>query len=512
MATGGSYEPSDEDSDLLDHSEINKELAELSASSDSETAEDSLEWEEHKAQKEFESLSNASEELDFPGFGSQEENHSAKVEVEPKLTKSAPTSPTAHHSKKESKIPITASIREKIKSFEDLAKPQSQQTNSPQAVKCKTRQSVIKGASSPPESIEKQIEKQAKKSKPKKISRSKIVTMAQADIPLAGRLNPRTRAAGGVGDTLGSLGFPTISPENIVTACRNTVRGFLLIRAEIVLNANLVLTDANLKMGQSAALGHLEEIVDCRDRMDKALENVEDIDGDTDAAITEVYKVERELKNLVKYCEMKTVNGAVPAAPAVDQVKLARLDFPTFDGSGNYRTWKTNFTTLANYVNEDNTKKGHLLKSLQEKAKRYIESTMVPTSTFNDIMEMLESRYNDPMAVNYHLLNRVFNSPELNIPQSTQAHWDSAVGDIKAILDSGMGVGELLVFYRLHKFQNDIVRRIKDLHKIKYPGKTSISLEEAMDLMNKIIAEEAELTQDNVCGTVYTEPHTNCHT
>ena len=35
-----------------------------------------------------------------------------------------------------------------------------------------------------------------------------IITMAQADIPRAGRLNPRNRNNGGVGDTVANLGFP----------------------------------------------------------------------------------------------------------------------------------------------------------------------------------------------------------------------------------------------------------------------------------------------------------------
>ena len=123
---------------------------------------------------------------------------------------------------------------------------------------------------------------------------------------------------------------------------------------------------------------------------------------------------------------------------------------------------------------------------------------MTPESTFNDIMGLLNNRYNDPMSVNYNLLHRVFNSPDLAKPQSTQAHWDSAVGDIKAIQQSGLGIGEVLVYYRLHKFQPDIVRRVKDMHKIKYPGKTSINLEEAINIMNKITAEEATLTEDTI--------------
>ena len=62
-------------------------------------------------------------------------------------------------------------------------------------------------------------------------------------------------------------------------------------------------------------------------------------------------------------------------------------------------------------------------------------------------MGMLNNRYNDPLSVNYNLLNRAFNSPDLGKPQSTQAHWDSAVGDIKAIQESGLGSGEVLFYY-----------------------------------------------------------------
>ena len=112
------------------------------------------------------------------------------------------------------------------------------------------------------------------------------------------------------------------------------------------------------------------------------------------------------------------------------------------------------------------------------------------------------------MAVNYNMLHRVFDSPDLAKPQSTQAHWDSAVGDIKAIQQSGLTLGEVLVYYRLHKFQTDIVRRVKDMHKIVYPNKASINLEEAIYIMNKITAEEATLTEDIISVEQGMQNHT----
>ena len=73
--------------------------------------------------------------------------------------------------------------------------------------------------------------------------------------------------------------------------------------------------------------------------------------------------------------------------------------------------------------------------------------TTAADTTFAQIMDWLDMRYNDPMAVNYNMLHRVFNSPDLAKPQSNQAHWDSAVGDIKAIQQSGLGIGEVLIYY-----------------------------------------------------------------
>ena len=210
--------------------------------------------------------------------------------------------------------------------------------------------------------------------------------------------------------------------------------------------------------------------------------------------------MERELRGLLIYCNTQLANNPAQVAGAVeiDLVKLERLNFPEFDGSGNYNTWKANFNALAVNVRNDLTKKGHLLRCLQGTAKSYIDSTMLPDSSFSDIFGMLENRYNDPMAVNYNLLNRVFNSPDLAKVQSTQEHWDSAVGDIKAVIQSGLTVGDILVYFRLHKFPNDTVRRVKDLHKIEYRGRACISLDEAIKIVNNLTAEEKALTEDSV--------------
>ena len=81
MATGGVRDySSDDGSDLLDLSEINAELSELSEPAELEATNKSLEWEELKAQQEFEQLqSNSSDESSFSGF----ETASVGTKVEP---------------------------------------------------------------------------------------------------------------------------------------------------------------------------------------------------------------------------------------------------------------------------------------------------------------------------------------------------------------------------------------------------------------------------------------------
>ena len=283
MATGGVRDySSDDGSDLLDLSEINAELSELSESAELEATDESLKWEELKAQQEFEQLqSNSSDESSFSGF----ESDSVDTKVEPKLIRSAPPSPTlvrTHrkpHSFGETNSLQSASVKEKIKSFENIAKHQEQYTKSvtpkKPVVKRKTRLSVKKGLTSPLASVVTQAKKRAKKRKVKRVLIPKALIMAQSDIPRAGRLNPRARAAGGVGETAAGLGFLELSPDNLPTPCRNVLRRFLLVREEMATDANLVLTDANITTGKSAATRYFEEVVDCRERFDKFLEGLQ---------------------------------------------------------------------------------------------------------------------------------------------------------------------------------------------------------------------------------------------
>ena len=212
--------------------------------------------------------------------------------------------------------------------------------------------------------------------------------------------------------------------------------------------------------------------------------------------------LDQELRNLLKYCKLKlsdstSVVGAVGGQPAAVNVRLARLPFPEYDGKTNFRAWKVQYNTLSGTVDED-TRKLHLLGALKDRAKTYVDSAMTPTSTCKEIIDLLEARYNCPMAVNYGLLDRVFNSTHLNTRNSTQAHWDSAVGDIMAVKEAGLTLEEALVYYRLHKFQPEMIDRVKAFHKIQFGDKPSVNLKEAVFIMNRLTAEDARLTNDDL--------------
>lgn len=168
------------------------------------------------------------------------------------------------------------------------------------------------------------------------------VTMAQTNIPAGGRLNPRNRRNGGVGDTLGTLHFPELPAENIPAAGKNVLRIFRPLRTRLVADSNLIFTDAsNISAGKEFIEGYLVEVIDNRDRFNKVLETMEDEVVNAETAITDMITLEGELRGLLAFCKAKLVNQRHnnPGAGAAD-TKLERLNFPRFGGDSNYFTFK----------------------------------------------------------------------------------------------------------------------------------------------------------------------------
>ena len=326
-----------------------------------------------------------------------------------------------------------------------------------------------------------------------------LVSMAQSNIPSAGRLNPRSRKNGGVGDTLATLHFPELPSEGIPTAGKNILHRFIPLRTRLVADTNLLFTDAtNVTASKELIEGYLEEVIDNQDRFNKVLETMEEEVANAENAITDMVTLEGELRGLLAFCKIKLVNQQNNQGAGAADTKLERLNFPRFGGDTNYCTFKASFQNMALPVQDDDKKKYYLLQCLYDRAKVYIDKHATHRTTYNEIFAMLDERYDDPVATNYSMLHRVFNSSHLNTPQSTQSHWDDAVGDIQEVIESGLTVPEILVYARLHKFQPEMVRRVKDMHRVLYRDRNTINLEEAKLIFNKLTAEDESLTEDSV--------------
>ena len=364
------------------------------------------------------------------------------------------------------------------------------------SVKC-TRGALKKGLSSPL-APQRDLSKRRKRISSKvKAAQIPIVIMAQADIPSAGRLNPRTRPNGAAGLELVARGFAVLSTDGIPVSGRNVIRNFLLQRDEIATDANLVLaSDAEVAVCQVLVDEYLEQIVETRKDFEKVLEAIgADENANAEIAMNEIMKVERELRGLHRYCKVKTA-GRPAHAVGVVGIRAERLKFPRFSGNENFRIFKENWKAMGNSLASDEERRMQLKQSFDGKAQSYIESQIKARTTYEELWTMLDERFDDPAAVNYNLLNNLFNSPKLSESKSTQEHWDIAVGDVQAVLDSGLSMDQILIYYRIQKFPKETVQRIKDLHRMSYPRGRNITLNEAKSVLNKLTSEDALLTQD----------------
>ena len=514
MATG----EDDKLNNNLDLSEVNAELEDLNRSCESILS-DNLVWEDSQAELAYENIAKETRKYDFTGFKQVTSTpiksaHSytvpTKSKKSPKSTRSAPVSPSSLNS------PVK--VQQRITSWEKLIHSETgtiAKTKISPIRRTNTRIATKKGLASPLAAAgDFQRKRKFKPNtsvvarkilKEKKVARKPrvphiIITMAQPNIARAGRLNPRNRGAGGVGDTVAGLGFPNLETAGISPSGKLIIKKLILLRETIVTNTNIVLRPGgNIQVAIKPLQKYLERTKDIYASFSNTAADIADGNASGLAVMEELISLEDELEGLSEYCETQIANIPVAAAVAgADQIRLSRLNFPTFNGEGNYSNWKTDFEILIVHVPLENVKRTRLLESLEGDAKIYIKSVVTPDKSYDDIIALLEARYNDPLVVNYNLLDRMFNSPDMANPQSTEKHWDNAVGDINAVIASGMGIGEILVYFKLHKFQPETVRRVKMLHKIKYPGSNSINLEEAVFLMNQIVAEEVELKKDSV--------------
>ena len=269
-----------------------------------------------------------------------------------------------------------------------------QRARSASAAPRRTRQSVYQGLRSPPQEV--QTHRRASQLNRRTLAAPApiaLVIMAQVNIPEAGRLNPRQRQAGGVSDTLVSLGFPVLDTADIPIAGKNVLRQFVPLRTTVVENANLVFTDAsNLAACKAILTEYIDEVKEYKEMFNGVLVTMVEEVANAEQAIGEMIKFERELKGLRSYCSAQLVArpAHMAAAGNAEGIKLERLCFPHYDGETNFRAFKTEFQSLADRrVGNDEEKRTYIKKSLQGKAQEYIHKYATHATTYTQMWDML---------------------------------------------------------------------------------------------------------------------------
>ena len=64
--------------------------------------------------------------------------------------------------------------------------------------------------------------------------------------------------------------------------------------------------------------------------------------------------------------------------------------------------------------------------------------------------------------------------------------------------DRALTVEDVLLYYRLHRFNKSLVDKVMDRHRSAQPAAEKISLEDAETIMNRIVADEPNLKTDSV--------------
>ena len=72
------------------------------------------------------------------------------------------------------------------------------------------------------------------------------------------------------------------------------------------------------------------------------------------------------------------------------------------------------------------------------------------------------------------------------------------MGRIKALSNRDLTVEDVLLYYRLYRFDKSLVDKVMDRHRSAQPAAEKISLENAEVIMNRIVADEPNLKTDTV--------------
>ena len=137
-----------------------------------------------------------------------------------------------------------------------------------------------------------------------------IITMAQADIPGAGRLNPRNRNKGGVGDGPANLKFleSCWDFDELDISSRGKIAVWQLrdLVCGIIEETNLVIRDDQQQLQGCKEIleEYLTEIAKIQEKFERVATDIANKNEDW----YEMIILKSEIRGLLNYCKIKTAN------------------------------------------------------------------------------------------------------------------------------------------------------------------------------------------------------------
>ena len=95
-----------------------------------------------------------------------------------------------------------------------------------------------------------------------------------------------------------------------------------------------------MRVAKELIEGYIEETTDKLTNFKREPADIADANANGVLVYKESIKLQAECKSLLRYCKAQIAGEpAAVAAAGADQIRLSRLNFPTFNGEGNYKNW-----------------------------------------------------------------------------------------------------------------------------------------------------------------------------
>ena len=180
-------------------------------------------------------------------------------------------------------------------------------------------------------------------------------------------------------------------------------------------------------------------------------------------------------------------------AAALRQVaNTPTVDLPKFDGKTiEYKAFKTNFQFVIQKVNGPKELWAtHLVNSLLGPVKQYIGSENKWFNKYEDLWEMLDSKYDNDWTLYYETISAFFyNVLQSEEPEPFKNFFYAQLDNISSIVALDLTVGELLTTYLIESFPTFYKTQMKEALRALQPNKrkATFTAEEARKVFNNTI-------------------------